>query len=121
MGMREKMYGLCFSIFRMDRISIEIWSDNVKLKNELYEKVRLFVCGMMKSILEDKYESLKIFDNTIRGQRSNNYSYNFGISLAGAQITFDADYMIEQSIIDTDLQELNKDIILEVINHVKGE
>jgi hypothetical protein len=116
---RDHLYGACFFMYRQDRISIEIWSENIRLKNELYEKVRLFVCGMMKHLLQERYKSIANFDDSIQGQRSNNFNYNFGVSLAGAQITFEVDYIIEQSIIDTELAGVNGDFLLEVINHVK--
>lgn len=115
---RETLYGVCFGAVRQDRISIEIWSENIALKNQIYEKIRDFVCCMMKRIMEAGKE-LTIFDDSIYGQRSNTFNYDFGISLAGGQITFDADYIIEQSVIDTDLVDLNENYLLEVINHAK--
>ncbi|MDR1505790.1 MAG: hypothetical protein LBI67_01670, partial [Treponema sp.] len=39
------VYGLFTKVRRQDRIAIEIWAENIQLKNELYEAVRLFVCG----------------------------------------------------------------------------
>ena len=126
----KRIFGATSFIRRSDHISIEIWAENPQLKNELYEIVRLFVCGFMKDYLEsfykecfkevsDKKSPLAIFDSSIRGQRSNNFNVDFGIELYGANITFDADYVIEQSIIDTELND-NDNILLEVINHVKG-
>jgi hypothetical protein len=115
---RDTLYGVCFGAVRQDRISIEIWSENISLKNQIYEKIRDFVCGMMKRILEDNKE-LTIYDDSIYGQRSNTFNYDFGISLAGGQITFDADYVIEQSVIDTELVDLSGNYLLEVINHAK--
>jgi hypothetical protein len=101
------------------------------LKNELYELIRLFVCGFMMDYLAEQYREffteldagespLAIFDSSVRGQRSNNFNVDFGIELSGAHITFDADYIIEQSVIDTELVEINDNLLLEVINHVKG-
>jgi hypothetical protein len=117
-----KLYGVTKTIRRQDHISIEIWSENIQLKNELYELVRLFVAGWMIDYFQKLYEeyALTIFDNTVRGQRSNNYNVDFGIELAGAHIAFDADYAIEQTVIDTELVDANN-IILEVINHAKNE
>jgi len=114
---RDTLHGVCFGAVRQDRISIEIWSENIALKNQIYEKIRDFVCGMMKRILEEGKE-LTIFDDSIYGQRSNTFNYDFGISLAGAQITFEADYIIEQSVIDTDIYD-TENLLLEVINHAK--
>jgi len=118
MGEREELYGTCFFIFRKDKISIEIWCENIKLKNELYKKVMLYVCGMMKHLLVARNDTINVFDHTIRGQRSNNFNYDFGISLAGGQITFDADYTLEQSVIDSEIRELKGNLLVEVCNHV---
>jgi hypothetical protein len=115
---RNKLYGAVFGAVRQDRISIEIWSENIALKNQIYEKVREFVCCMMKRILE-KGRAVTIFDDSIYGQRSNTFNYDFGVSLAGGQITFEADYVIEQSVIDTEITDVNN-FLLEVINHAKG-
>ena len=114
---RDRLYGVCFGAVRQDRISIEIWSENIALKNQIYEKIRDFICGMMKRILEEGKE-LTIFDDSIYGQRSNTFNYDFGISLAGGQITFEADYVVEQSVIDTDIND-TENLLLEVINHAK--
>jgi hypothetical protein len=119
---KGRVYGASTVVRRQDRIAIEIWAENIQMKNELYELVRLFVCGFMKEILENQYgaNDLSIFDNTVYGQRSNNFNVEFGVDLAGALITFEADYAIEQTVIDTDLVDENIDF-MEVINHVKGQ
>jgi hypothetical protein len=117
-----RVYGISNFIRRGDHIAVEIWAENVQLKNELYELVRLFICGWMRESLEKTQEEhgLTIFDRTVNGQRSNNFNVDFGVDLSGAMITFDADYIIEQTVIDTDLADGNIDI-MEVINHVKGQ
>jgi hypothetical protein len=128
----KRIYGATAFIRRHDRISIEIWAENPQLKNELYELIRLFVCGFMKDylaelykeffreLMEDSESPLVVFDSSVRGQRSNNFNVDFGIELCGAHITFEADYIIEQSIIDTEIVEINDNLLLEVINHVEG-
>jgi hypothetical protein len=119
---KGQIYGVSRFIRRCDHTAIEIWAENVQLKNELYELVRLFVCGFMNESLEKTHgeHGLTVFDGTARGQRSNNFNVDFGIDLSGALITFDADYLIEQTVIDTDLDDENIDV-MEVINHVKGQ
>jgi hypothetical protein len=116
------VYGVSSKVRRQDRIAIEIWAENIQLKNELYEAVRLFVCGFMKESFEKLYEEndFSLFDNTVCGQRSNNFNGEFGIALWGSYITFEADYSIEQTVIDTDLVDENIEFV-EVINHVKGQ
>jgi hypothetical protein len=119
---KGRVYGISNRMRRQDRIAIEIWAENIQLKNELYEAVRLFVCGFMRESFEKLYEEydFSLFDNTVSGQRSNNFNGEFGIDLWGAYITFEADYTIEQNIIDTELVDDNIDF-MEVINHVKGQ
>jgi hypothetical protein len=117
-----RVYGVSSRIHRRDRVSIEIWSENIQLKNELYEAVRLFVCGFMKEAFEKLYEEsgFALFDNSVHGERSNNFNSEFGIELWGSYITFEADYTIEQTVIDTDLVDGEIDF-MEVVNHVKGQ
>ena len=125
------LYGISRFIRRQDTISIEIWSENPQLNNELYELLRLFVCGFMNDYLAQIYREyfnelgegespLVIFDNSVQGQRSNNHNFDFGVGLYGSRLSFEADYMIEQSIIDTEIKEQTDNFLLEVINHVKG-
>jgi hypothetical protein len=127
----KRLFGATCFIRRRDHVSIEIWAENPQLKNELYELIRLFVCGFMRDYLAELYRQsfggldggespLAIFDSSVRGQRSNNFNVDFGVELYGAHITFDADYIIEQSVIDTDLRDIHDNLLLEVINHAKG-
>jgi hypothetical protein len=126
----KRILGMSIFIRRRETICIDIWAENPQLKNELYELVRLFACGFLRDYLADLYRRyfgelgdgqspLVIFDSSVKGQRSNNYNLDFGIELCAGQITFEADYIIEQTIIDTEIVDENN-ILLEVINHVKG-
>ncbi|MDR0637911.1 MAG: hypothetical protein LBG27_03240 [Spirochaetaceae bacterium] len=119
---KGRVYGISSTIRRQDRIAIEIWAENIQLKNELYEAVRLYVCGFMKESFEKLYgeNDFSLFDHTVSGQRSNNFNGEFGIELWGAYIAFEADYTIGQTVIDTELDDENIDF-MEVINHVKGQ
>jgi hypothetical protein len=120
-GSRPELYGIGYTIWRTEQISIEIWSENIQIKNELYELIRLFVCGFMKDYLTDHQEqrSIALFDNTITGERSNNYNEDFGLILHGARLTFEVDYRIEQIILDTAIQT-HKIEMMEVRNHARG-
>lgn len=117
---KETLYGLKIDEYKTDSISIEIWADNVQLKNELYEQLRLFIGGNLQNILREKYKpfGINIFDGTIRGDRSNNFNIDFGLVLSGANLSFEVNYTISQIIIDTELESENN-LIWEVINHVK--
>jgi hypothetical protein len=115
-----KLYGFCTGIRRHDDLSVEIWAENVQLKNELYELTRLFIGGGMAGYFERLYSdyALAMFDDTLRGQRSNNFNIDFGVTLAGAHLTFGADYLLEQTVIDTELADEKIDM-MEVVNHVR--
>ena len=118
---QNEIIGVTKIIRRQEKIAIEIWSENIQLKNELYELIRLFIAGNMRDAMT-KYRdnnNLVIFDHTLEGDRSGNYNYDFGVTLVGARITFNADYFIEQSVVDTELK--NKNIIWEVKNYVKRQ
>ena len=118
---KEQLIGVTKIIRRQEKIAIEIWSENNQLKNELYEQVRLFVAGGIHGAM-NKYRTnngLAIFDHTVQGDRSGNYNYDFGVTLFGARLTFDADYFIEQSVVDTELK--CKNTIWEVKDYVKRQ
>lgn len=109
------LYGAMGSGPRRDHLTIEIWSENIQLKNELYNLVELFLSGPRRVEVAKKY-GIEIFDDTIRGQRSGNYNLDFGQILYGGQVSFDADYWIGQTILDSDLQTLNDPTWVEVLN-----
>jgi len=114
----ETIYGQTAVGQRRDHITVEIWSENIQLKNELYNIVEMFLCGPKRDLLSTKH-SITVTDDTVRGQRSGNYNLDFGQLLYGGQISFEADYLIEQSVLDTDIIDTNNDVILEVVNHVR--
>lgn len=105
---------------RRDSMSIEIWADNDRLKNELYEQTRLFVMSGLDRAFARDYPShdVSIDTSSARGSRSNNYNLDFDAPLSGAQISFGVDYSIEQSVFDTLADAPDGDLTLEVVNHV---
>jgi hypothetical protein len=120
-GERTEIYGLTFIIRRSERISIQLWAENVQLKNYLYEMLRLFILGGLHESMEKfvKQNNMVLFDETVTGQRSGTYSNVNGVTMAGANIIFSADYMIEQSFIDTELIKLNDPVYVEVKHGTK--
>jgi hypothetical protein len=119
---KKVIYGFSMKFYRKDRISLEIWSENVQLKNEIYEQLRLFVIGNLRHILTaEKYRAhdIKLDDDTLGGQRSGAWNEQFDVVLAGADITFDVNYAIEQIVLDTQIDNPKRDLITEVINHVE--
>lgn len=118
---RGCVYGFCQRTRRTDSLSIEIWADNIQLKNELYELLRLYLTSSLPLILQRKYKVFNpsIKDGSVRGERSNNFNFDFDVPLCGANLTVDVDYAVEQILIDTEAENFNKELIWEVINHVK--
>ena len=119
-ALKRPLYGLSVITRKRDHISIEIWAENNQLKNELYEHLRLFLSGHFMQALQESYTvfSPVVMESTIRGERSNNFNFDFDVALYGANITFDIDYNVEQILIDTNI-ESPAEIISEVVNHVK--
>jgi hypothetical protein len=109
---RQELYGITHITRRSERISLQLWADNISLKNDLYEMTRLFLLGGIHEMLEPfiHKNNLAIFDESVTGQRSGTYSDFYGITLAGANIVFDAEYLIEQSVIDTKLIQVNNPV-----------
>lgn len=122
-GEKGMVYGLKINTRKTDLVSIEIWAENNELKNELYEHVRLFLSGALPRLLEDEYRIFApaLFDKTITGERSANYNFDFDSLLCGSHLSFEVDYDIAQVILDTELENINGEIVPEVINHVKNE
>ncbi len=112
--------GLSIRERRKDTMSIEIWAENIQLKNEIYEQLRLFVTGNLRHILADLYPffDIAIFDGMVTGRRSNNFNYDFDVLLAGAHIGFDANYCVEQIVLDTEKAHIKKELIIRGRNHV---
>lgn len=117
----EYLYGYSLRTYRKDHLSIEIWAENVQLKNEIYEQVRLFVLGDLRNKLSERYSfyDTKIDDDTVSGQRGAAWNVDFNTILAGANIIFDVTYAIEQNVIDTDWEDIHREIIIGGINYVK--
>jgi hypothetical protein len=117
------IYGIKVDSRRRDNVSVEIWSDNDQLKDELYEHLYLFFQCSLDRILKEKFKffDCAIFGNQVSGERSSNYNFDFDIVLTGSHITFSVDYNVSQIILDTEIENITTEIFWEVINHVKTE
>lgn len=117
----NQVYGIAINTRRRDHVSVEIWTTNNQLKNELYETLRLMFTSSLNDVLQEQYKRFdpSIFDLSVNGERSSNYNFDFDTLLCGSHLTFDVDYNVAQIIIDTEITSINKEIITEVINHVK--
>ena len=117
------IYGLKVDSRVRDKISVEVWSENDQLKDELYEHLRLFFKCSLDRILQEKFKlfDCAIFGNQVNGERSSNYNFDFDVMLSGSHLTFSVDYNVSQIILDTEIENLTTEIFWEVINHVKTE
>lgn len=115
------VYGYAIRAYRRDVISIDIWAENIQLKNELYEQIRLFVLGDLRHKLTGKYKFFdpRIDDDTVKGQRVLPFLVDYGLTLAGANIQFDVTYAIEQNVIDTKWNETSREMFIGGHNYVK--
>jgi hypothetical protein len=115
----DRVYGWSVRTYRHDSISIEIWAENEQVKNQIYSDLDLFILGNLRNILISKYENndLKIDEESIRGQRSGAWNIDFAVVLSGANIRFEVNYAIEQILINTELKELHREIIVEGKNY----
>lgn len=111
----ETLHGVSGSTYRRDHVSLEVWSENIQLKNEIYSLLELFLNGPLKVQMEKDF-NLELFDDTIQGQRSGNYNFDFGQTLYGGQISFEVEYVIQQTVFDSELIDLNKSVFTEVLN-----
>ena len=114
------VYGIKVDTRRRDHISVEIWSENNQLKNELFEHLRILFTSSLNMILREKFKifDTNVFDNSVNGERSSNYNFDFDVILNGSHITFEIDYTVSQIIFDTSVTNINE-IVTEVKNHVK--
>ncbi len=90
---------------RRANLVIEIWSQNMKVKNRLYDLTLLFFIGKKRFTLKSDYD-IVIDEKSVSGERSGNYNYDFGKVIYGGMLRMSIDHVIAQYEIDTDLQTL---------------
>lgn len=101
----KKVYGLSHSTVWRDSVSCEIWTENMQIKNDIYSLLLGYFTG--PTIMEFKQATgVVIPTNTVKGQRSGYYNYDFGRVLYGARISLEADYPILQAVYDTTIEDL---------------
>lgn len=114
---KGSVYGLSHSTMWRDSASIEIWTENLQVKNDIYNLVLGFLTGPKILALKEAHE-INVHSNSVHGQRSGYYNFDFGRVLYGGRISFTADYPVLQAVYDTDFGSI-KDIehsYLEVIH-----
>lgn len=103
---KDNLYGVkvCSSI--RDHINMDIITDDpTNVRNRLYDLVKLFVKGPERLEVFQSH-GIEIMNGTISGSRTPEYNVEFGRVLRGSSITFQADYVIEQTFYNTDIETL---------------
>jgi hypothetical protein len=117
------VYGYSLRAYRQDIVSVDIWAENVQLKNELYEQIRLFVLGDMRNKLAEKYKFFdpKLDDDSVRGTRVLPFLVDFGLTLAGGNVQFEVAYAIEQNVINLNWNDIHGELIIGGRNYVEKQ
>lgn len=99
---KKTVYGLQHQTVWHDSVSFEIWTENMQVKNDLYNLLLGFLSG--PKILQLKQErGITVFSASIQGQRSGYYNFDFGRVLYGGRISFTAEYPVLQAVYDTEI------------------
>lgn len=99
----KELYAQGVQTYRMANMVVEIWSENPKVKNKIYDLVNGFLIGIKRFTIKEKY-NIVINEDSITGEKSGNYNYDFGMILYGAIMRFTADFAVSQYYIDTENQ-----------------
>lgn len=100
-ALRERLAGRTdFPVFgyqshMSERLSIEVWADNNIVKNRLYSILLSFLRGRCAEILL-KEENIDVQIESVIGNRSGNYNFDFGKTLFGAVVTFEVQYFTQE-------------------------
>jgi hypothetical protein len=101
------VYGVRHSTMWRDSTSFEVWSENLQVKNDLYNLILGYLTGPHVIRLHQNH-SFVIQSDQIRGQRSGYYNFDFGRTLYGCKIDLRVDYPIIQAVYDTDITTLGE-------------
>ena len=99
----RELYAQGVQTYRKANMVAEIWSENPKVKNKIYDLVSGFLIGIKRFTIKEKY-NIVINEESIAGEKSGNYNYDFGMILYGAIMRFSADFAVSQYFIDTENQ-----------------
>lgn len=87
---------------RRSSVVCEVWDNNVLVKNRLYDIARNFFVHKGRYDLY-KNDTLLIEEESISGQKSGNYNFDFGSPIYGATMRFNLVYSMAQYVVDSSL------------------
>jgi len=91
--------------FRTASMVAEIWSENPKVKNKIYDLMIGFLIGIKRFTIKQKY-GIVLNEGSIAGEKSGNYNYDFGKILYGGILRFTVDFSIRNYMIDTEIGKI---------------
>ena len=99
----NKLYAQGVETYKRANMVTEVWSENPKIKNKIYDLLSGFLLGLKRFSIKEVY-GIIIDENSISGEKSGVYNYDFGKIIYGGMIRFVVDFSARQYIIDTDSQ-----------------
>ena len=85
-----------YETYKRSNLAIEIWATNAVIKNVLYDLIDLFFSASDWLFTLHQNYSIIIEENSVVGEKSGIYNYDFGGILYGAMIKMDITYQIAQ-------------------------
>jgi hypothetical protein len=79
--------------YRRTSVSIEIWAANNILKSKIFDLISLYLIGERRTSLRENM-GLMIEDESITGEKSGIYNFDFGEILYGAMLRFTVGYNV---------------------------
>lgn len=86
------------SVIRTHNMALEIWADNLTIKNKLYDLLAMALSGKIRLDLKPTGITIKLED--LKGQRSGHYNMDFGKLYYGAVLNFPVDVSYWQLFVD---------------------
>ena len=100
--------------FKTANMVVEIWSENPTIKNKIYDLVNGFLIGKKRFEIKEEYD-VTINEDTIAGEKSGNYNFDFGKIIYGGIMRFTVDFPFANYTIDTEI------ITISTIKHSASE
>jgi hypothetical protein len=82
--------------------TLEIWAEQTNIRDRLFDLSLTFLTGPRRLQLKEDYD-IVVADDTVTGERSASYNFDFGKILYGGVMNCAIDYSIGTYIVDTDI------------------
>jgi hypothetical protein len=82
-----------YETWRKTSIAIEVWANNNVVKGKLFDLVTLYLAGARRFALHTE-QDIMIEEETVTGEKSGIYNFDFGEVLYGSMIRFTVGYKV---------------------------